>query len=660
MKFEGGFFLTVFLLYTSVVTYGVEQASNGKEGLPDMKQDTILNAKSQALASKLKAPEGKRYTSVIPNTLDLTTHAAFGLNGLAGVLDPEANYEFWWWVRYAPVPSEPMLEHHGLSFAACGMKILESFPMMIMMTGSNEYDESFNGLKNLLVSWIDNDGLLYCRVGPKRPWDTVGAEDYANIYGQSRMMLAMMALYQLDKNEAWLELISKMSDALCRIAIDQGTYAYYPVSISNGKKTMEEGYCYTRSGWYDTREAESEKEGQEGSMFVYNQGPIRALSRWYAISGDEKALGMARKLVKYVTRAKYWGTPFDWPQNRDSKIIGSDRAHFTGHFHGHAAMLFALVEYANAANDTRMKEFVRSGYEYLRNLGIARIGLIGESCTISDMIALAIKLTEGGVGDYWDDVDGYIRNQMVEQQLTDPDELLKVYQLSCAEGTTISNPDAEAIIKKTLGIFVDDADLGQIPETQSIQCCTGNGTQGLYYAWESIVRQSGKDGIEVNLLLNRASPWMDIDSYLPFEGKVVLRNKTAGCLLLRIPGWVDRKMVKCSVNGKEQELLWIANYIRLDGIGPKDEIVFTFPVNEETAEYTVITRQQWTSDPRDDKNPPDSSITFKCLFRGNTLVDFSPRPDGRWYLNYRRDHYKQDKAPMKEVTRYVASDIIDW
>ena len=27
-----------------------------------------------------------------------------------------------------------------------------------------------------------------------------------------------------------------------------------------------------------------------------------------------------------------------------------------------------------------------------------------------------------------------------------------------------------------------------------------------------------------NLLLNRASPWMDIDSYIPYEGKVVLKN----------------------------------------------------------------------------------------------------------------------------------------
>jgi hypothetical protein len=635
-----------------------------------MGQNSGSNARSRALASNLKAPEGERYTAVVPGTLDLTRHADIGLNGLSGILDPKANYEFWWGISFAVCP--PTLEYDARSFAACGMKVLESFPMMTIMTGSDKHKEAFNGLKNLLVSWIDEDGLLYCPVGPNRPHDKVAPEDYANVYGQSRMMLAMMALYQLDKDDTWLELTARMSDALCRIAIDKGTYSYYPVNMGKDGIEMGEGYCYPRSDWYDTSEAQGEVEGPESSMFVYHQGPIRALSHWYATSGDERALDTARKLVRYVTRAKYWGTPFDGPGSPDGDIdscgwraraIGHERAHFTGHFHGHAAMLFALAEYANAANDTRIKEFVRSGYEYARNFGIARIGLFGESCTIMDMIGIAVKLTEGGVGDYWDDVDGYIRNQMIEQQFTDPDELLKASRLSCAEGVVPSPEvlsEAEAIVKQTLGIFADDGDLGQIPQTFSIQCCTANGTIGLYYAWEGIIRKNGKDGVQVNLLLNRASPWMDVDSYLPYEGKVVLRNKTARRLLLRIPCWVDRGAVTCSVNGAEQSPSWIANYAGVDRIRPKDEIVFTFPVNEETVDYTVITKQQWTSDPREDRNPPSSSITFRCTFRGNTLVDFSPRPDDRWYLNYKRDRYKQDKAPMTEVTRYVAPDVIKW
>ncbi len=65
--------------------------------------------------------------------------------------------------------------------------------MMMEMTGNTDFQKEFLALKKLLVSWIDDDGLLYCRVGKERPWDNVAPEDYANVYGQGRMMLAMMA-----------------------------------------------------------------------------------------------------------------------------------------------------------------------------------------------------------------------------------------------------------------------------------------------------------------------------------------------------------------------------------------------------------------------------------------------------------------------------------
>ena len=231
-----------------------------------------------------------------------------------------------------------------------------------------------------------------------------------------------------------------MSDALIKVAIEKEDYAFFPANMGNGKVKMGEAYCYTKGGYFNTEQAVQEGEGVEGSMFMYHCGAIRALSRWYKISGDKKAINMAGKLVKYVMQDKFWGSEYGWPNKKVSKekdhlvqaykIVGYDRGHFTGHFHGHTAMLFALIEYADAVNDKHLKDFVRSGYEYSRDQGIARLGLFGETCTISDMIAIAIKLTESGVGDYWDDVDGYVRNQLIEQQVTSKQELEKVAQKS--------------------------------------------------------------------------------------------------------------------------------------------------------------------------------------------------------------------------------------
>jgi hypothetical protein len=153
---------------------------------------------------------------------------------------------------------------------------------------------------------------------------------------------------------------------------------------------------------------------------------------------------------------------------------------------------------------------------------------------------------------------------------------------------------------------------------------------------------------------------MDIESYLPYEGKVVLRNKTARTLYLRIPGWVDRSQLKVHVGGDMRENVWVGNYLVVDDLENQQLVTVTFPMEEETVTYTVVTNQQWTSDPREDKNPDASSITYKCRFRGNTLVDFTPRPDDRWYLNYQRQHYTRDQAPLKKTALFASSRIITW
>ena len=55
---------------------------------------------------------------------------------------------------------------------------------------------------------------------------------------------------------------------------------------------------------------------------------------------------------------------------------------------------------------------------------------------------------------------------------------------------------------------------------------------------------------KVNLLLNRATPWLDAESYLPYEGKVVIRNKNAQRIYVRIPTWIDRHGLPSRVDGQ--------------------------------------------------------------------------------------------------------------
>jgi hypothetical protein len=51
---------------------------------------------------------------------------------------------------------------------------------------------------------------------------------------------------------------------------------------------------------------------------------------------------------------------------------------------------------------------------------------------------------------------------------------------------------------------------------------------------------------------------------------------------------------------------------------------------------------------------------YTLRFKGNTLVDISPRDENVKYPLYLREKYFADKAPMKQVTRYIAPYSIKW
>jgi hypothetical protein len=181
---------------------------------------------------------------------------------------------------------------------------------------------------------------------------------------------------------------------------------------------------------------------------------------------------------------------------------------------------------------------------------------------------------------------------------------------------------------------------------------------GLFYAWDGTLRFS--DGVaRVNLLLNRVSPWMDVESHLPFEGKVVLRNKTAREALVRIPLWADQKTVECRVGEKSVRPVWFGRYLRFDGLNSGDRVTIEFPVEEKT-EY-------WTA-PQQKSFPGYTLLTvmpqgtrYTCKFRGNTLIELTPPlAPGSWLYQQRPARFSSRKAPEKEVARYETPFILKW
>ena len=201
-----------------------------------------------------------------------------------------------------------------------------------------------------------------------------------------------------------------------------------------------------------------------------------------------------------------------------------------------------------------MIEFVRSGYEWAKANSSPLVGFFPEvfvpdydrceADTIADMVAMALKLSVAGAGDYWDDADRWTRNHFTESQLTSADWVYRLAERSPRKPVAW-NETGDHVPERNIGAFAgwstgNDFNVESPDHPFSIQhCCTGNSSRTLYYIWEHIVDyDQGK--LRVNLLLNRASAWADIYSHIPYEGKVEVKvKKPLESVLVRVPEWVE-------------------------------------------------------------------------------------------------------------------------
>jgi hypothetical protein len=335
-----------------------------------------------------------------------------------------------------------------------------------------------------------------------------------------------------------------------------------------------------------------------------------------------------------------------WENTTLQGMKGNEHGVFYGHFHGNTAPLLALLDLAEMTNDAWLKEFVREGYEHALSTGAARLGWvpswlmplpserpestaeIAEGCAVGEMAQLGVRLTDAGLGDYWDQVDSIVRNHLVEQQFTSV-ELMQKYSKDGA---------ATPYLDRYVGGYGGAAPTWIPPLVNG--CCSANAPIGLYYAWHGITRYS--NGVaSVNLLLNRASQWADIDSHLPYEGRVDIHNKQARTILVRIPMWVDMAEVKSFVGNSATRPAKIGRYLVFDGLKPGAMVTVQFPNPEFIERYWLEGRE------------------FEMVIRGSTVTNVNPESkDPTLIPLYQRPQYKDTgKAPLRKVTRFAAEVI---
>ena len=185
---------------------------------------------------------------------------------------------------------------------------------------------------------------------------------------------------------------------------------------------------------------------------------------------------------------------------------------------------------------------------------------------------------------------------------------------------------------------------------------------GLFYAWDGIIRHTDKT-TRINLLLNRASTWLQVDSYLPYEGKVVLTIRSFTNVLVRMPVWVNKGDVKCQRNGETVITESDGQYTRLENLHPGDKVIFKFPMKDWTADYMIPLlggkNDEWSASSSTPLSEAPLRQVHHCRFLGNTLIEIDP-PLMPGSPILQRTYLLSGRAPIKSTGYFVSPTTLKW
>jgi PAS domain-containing protein len=622
---------------------------------------------------------GIRYEDRVPDTLDIAERARLGVHCLTANTDPRADHEIYWTVHFDQNP--PVMVHDFGDWCQNVEGMLESLPLLRMASGSDEGSHVDRVWMQALLKSIGPDGLIYVPLNGT-PWARLGSglggplwrpDGTTTDIGNKSVSqvthptlwpraMAAMAIYHIrDGNPMWKQAIEQVIQGMSTLISNQDDYGFFPPG-----------------GYEPNMKFLSEATGTPLQMMPTgvlaldgNSRVIQGLAQYYQLTGYEPARVLATQMTNFV---RFHADAFDvqgrfrfsaYEKRIAEAAIGYCRAHggnptvqeirdqtLGGHFHSHTIGLLSILEFAGVINDKELLEWCKSSYEWAKTQSSSLVGFFPElispeypsceTCEVADMIGIAVKLTLAGAGDYWDDLDRWVRNHFAESQLTDG-AWISSFSETFPTKTVAFYETADGVATRNLGGFAGWSSGNEWCLAHGIMhCCTGNATRAIYYVWEDILQVRG-DQLQLNLLLNRASAGADVYSFIPYEGRVRIKIKRPfGKVLIRVPEWIESgtTSVAGKINAEPRPLQWEGRYVNIGSAKVGDIVDLSFPIATRTVTETLGT------------------VRYTFEVRGNTVVSVDPR--GKYGAIYERAYYKASEVPWRTVQRFVPDREISW
>lgn len=531
-----------------------------------------------------------------PQTYFLDEAADLAIKNIIARLDPALGYQPYFALDYGSDP--PEARHASWDYCDMAGRYVDALILARQITGNQHGREAETALRDFFLARAHpDDGLFY---DAEAPWSKYAAD----MFCQGRALLGLTSWFLLTGDQRLQATIEAMLAGLSRIAVHEDDYCYYPQDRwSNGE--------WVGGGLW------------QGKVPGYSVQQLIGIARYAEATGSPLALELAGKLARYFVY--------------HSGVVAWDGS-FQGHTHSGGILPSALgvLRYALVAGDTELAEWGRRVYEHARahssSFGWVPDGLdcdlqtnafagTCETCGLVDMLELALTLTDAGLGEYWDDIERYSRNQFLENQFRDPE--LVVSAERCAQSTT----PVAAIVYGSFASTARPNNLLAGPHPTIEGCCVGAAARGCFLVWDRIISERS-EGIFVNLAFSRDGAWGRLISSEPYRGELVLLPAQAQTFFVRIPAWAERSGLQVTLDGIAQPIEWHGSYLALGPVQPDQEWIITYPQAQRETSETI------------------AEIPFSLRWKGGTVTAVAPA--GGSYPIYQRESFEASEPPMTQ------------
>jgi hypothetical protein len=619
-----------------------------------------------------KNPEyvGEYYDAVVPATLDLAERARLAIHGMTSMINPSLDNEMYFIVNHMSQPPSMDLSPSDLDTQG---KFIESTALMRIVSGSKENLSVDRTWMEILLKMQGPDGLLYTPM-TGRDWvmyskmergsgspsiDENPTKQFCLLgFGTARSLAALAIFAQIDPDGPWKKAAQKLAHAYDPLMINQGNDKSYlfspwmypgrPVEKSANNPVLEYSFVASYQAW----------------IAQYLVMHDRAFH-------DPSCSQLAERIMNYNMFDRQVIEPSGRFLPAKGRGHGSPDEEYA-HFHSVATNILAcLYVYMQTGNKGLLDRGIK-GYEYAKSKSEPLVGFFpeftagsdpylgsrtSETCEVADMLVAALMLAKLGNDYCWDDADRWIRNQLAENQLTQIAWLTDGH-LDYSRSQT--PPDffkskrrtTDHVAERSLGGFAGWPSANDWVSAEdwwggnkqniirTIQnCCTASGARAVFAAWRDMLSYD-RGTLKVNLLFNRASKWADIDSYIPFTGRVEMKIKQSLELEVRIPEWVNPGEAKCEVAGKVRKLTYNGRHAKVGEVAAGQTVVMTFPISERTEKRRI------------------EKFDYTFVIRGNDVVQVDP--PGKYCPFYQRGHYRTDQPLYQKVTRFISPQELQW